>query len=310
VSELRIATRRSPLARWQADHVASLWGAAFPGTRVSLVEMTTAGDRFLEAPLQAVGGKGLFIKELEQALLEARADLAVHSLKDLTSAFPPGLCLAAVPAREDARDAWVSPRGVRLEAVPRGARVGTSSLRRGCLLRAARPDLEVVPLRGNVQTRLRKADELGLAGTVLAVAGLRRLGLEGRITEVLPPEVSLPAVGQGALALEARVADAETCTRAGALEDPPTRIAVDAERAFLARLEGGCTVPLGGHAVVEVDEVWLRGFVGAPDGSELVRGERRGPTTEAPELGRALAEDLLGRGADRLLAALATDRRA
>jgi len=310
VSELRIATRRSPLARWQADHVASLWGAAFPGTRVSLVEMTTAGDRFLEAPLQAVGGKGLFIKELEQALLEARADLAVHSLKDLTSAFPPGLCLAAVPAREDARDAWVSSRGVRLEAVPRGARVGTSSLRRGCLLRAARPDLEVVPLRGNVQTRLRKADELGLAGTVLAVAGLRRLGLEGRITEVLPPEVSLPAVGQGALALEARVADAETCTRAGALEDPPTRIAVDAERAFLARLEGGCTVPLGGHAVVEGDEVWLRGFVGAPDGSELVRGERRGPTTEAPELGRALAEDLLGRGADRLLAALATDRRA
>jgi len=310
VSELRIATRRSPLARWQADHVASLWGAAFPGTRVSLVEMTTAGDRFLEAPLQAMGGKGLFIKELEQALLEARADLAVHSLKDLTSAFPPGLCLAAVPAREDARDAWVSSRGVRLEAVPRGARVGTSSLRRGCLLRAARPDLEVVPLRGNVQTRLRKADELGLAGTVLAVAGLRRLGLEGRITEVLPPEVSLPAVGQGALALEARVADAETCTRAGALEDPPTRIAVDAERAFLARLEGGCTVPLGGHAVVEGDEVWLRGFVGAPDGSELVRGERRGPTTEAPELGRALAEDLLGRGADRLLAALATDRRA
>ncbi|HXX32200.1 MAG TPA: hydroxymethylbilane synthase [Myxococcaceae bacterium] len=310
MSELRIATRRSPLARWQADHVASLWGAAFPGTRVSLVEMTTAGDRFLEAPLQAVGGKGLFIKELEQALLEARADLAVHSLKDLTSAFPPGLCLAAVPAREDARDAWVSSRGVRLEAVPRGARVGTSSLRRGCLLRAARPDLEVVPLRGNVQTRLRKADELGLAGTVLAVAGLRRLGLEGRITEVLPPEVSLPAVGQGALALEARVADAETCTRAGALEDPPTRIAVDAERAFLARLEGGCTVPLGGHAVVEGDEVWLRGFVGAPDGSELVRGERRGPTTEAPELGRALAEDLLGRGADRLLAALATDRRA
>ena len=310
MSELRIATRRSPLARWQADHVASLWGAAFPGTRVSLVEMTTAGDRFLEAPLQAMGGKGLFIKELEQALLEARADLAVHSLKDLTSAFPPGLCLAAVPAREDARDAWVSSRGVRLEAVPRGARVGTSSLRRGCLLRAARPDLEVVPLRGNVQTRLRKADELGLAGTVLAVAGLRRLGLEGRITEVLPPEVSLPAVGQGALALEARVADAETCTRAGALEDPPTRIAVDAERAFLARLEGGCTVPLGGHAVVEGDEVWLRGFVGAPDGSELVRGERRGPTTEAPELGRALAEDLLGRGADRLLAALATDRRA
>ena len=310
MSELRIATRKSPLARWQADHVASLWSAAFPGTRVSLVEMTTAGDRFLEAPLQVMGGKGLFIKELEQALLERRADLAVHSLKDVTSAFPPGLCLAAVPVREDPRDAWVSPRGQRLADVPRGGRVGTASQRRSCLLRAARPDLEVVPLRGNVQTRLRKAAELDLAGTVLALAGLRRLGLEDRVTEVLPLEVSLPAVGQGALALEARSDDAETRSRALALEDGPTRIAVEAERAFLARLEGGCTVPLGGHAVLEGDRLWLRGFVGAPDGSQLVRGERRGPTTEAAELGRALAEDLLGRGADRLLAALAPGGRA
>jgi hydroxymethylbilane synthase len=304
LSSLRIATRKSPLARWQANHVAALWAKAFPDAEVSLVEMTTAGDRFLEAPLQALGGKGLFIKELEQALLEGRADLAVHSLKDVTSAFPPDLCLAAVPEREDPRDAWVSPRGLRLDDVPRGARVGTASLRRACLLRAARPDLEVVPLRGNVQTRLRKAEELGLAGTVLAVAGLKRLGLQSHITEVLSLEVSLPAVGQGALALEARIADEKTLRRAAVLEHPPTRSAVDAERAFLARLEGGCTTPLGGHAVLEGEVVWMRGFVGSPDGAQLVRGERRGPVASAAAVGDALAEDLLARGADRLLAAL------
>jgi hydroxymethylbilane synthase len=309
VSGLRIATRKSPLARWQARHVGSLLHSAFPSVEVSLVEMTTAGDRFLDAPLQAVGGKGLFIKELEQALLEDRADLAVHSLKDVTSAFPEGLCLAAVPLREDPRDAWVSPRGLPLEQVPRGASVGTSSLRRSCLLKAARPDLTVVPLRGNVQTRLRKAEELGLAGTVLAVAGLKRLGLEDRITEVLPLDLSLPAVGQGALALEARIADRVTRERAGALEHRPSRIAVDAERAFLARLEGGCTIPLGAHAVLDAGGVWLRGFVGTPDGTELVRGERRGPIGSASDLGRALAEDLLARGADRILAALGTDAR-
>jgi hydroxymethylbilane synthase len=304
VSRLRIATRKSPLARWQAHHVASLWRNRFPEAEVSLVEMTTAGDTFLEAPLQAVGGKGLFIKELEQALLEERADLAVHSLKDVTSAFPPGLGLVAVPEREDPRDAWVSPRGVKLLQLPKGARVGTSSLRRACLLKAARPDLEVVGLRGNVQTRLRKVEELQLAGTVLALAGLLRLGLDGHVTEVLPPDVSLPAVGQGALALEAREADADTWQRARSLEHPPTRIAINAERAFLARLEGGCSVPLGGHAVLEGEQLWLRGFVGAPDGTEVLRGERRGPAAQAAELGRALAEELLGRGADRLLAAL------
>jgi hydroxymethylbilane synthase len=301
VSRLRIATRRSPLARWQANHVAALWRKGFPDTEVSLVEMTTAGDRLSEAPLQAFGGKGLFIKELEQALLEDRADLAVHSLKDVTSAFPPGLCLAAVPEREDPRDAWVSPRGLRFLELPRGARVGTASLRRSCLLKAARPDLEVVPLRGNVETRLRKVAELGLAGTVLAVAGLRRLGLKHHITEVLSIELSLPAVGQGALALEVRSADVQVRERASTLEHRPSRLAVDAERAFLARLEGGCTIPLGGHAVLEGNQLWLRGFVGSPDGAEVLRGEKRGPVTEGAQLGRALAEELLGRGADRLL---------
>ncbi|MGO8970285.1 MAG: hydroxymethylbilane synthase [Myxococcaceae bacterium] len=304
MSRLRIATRKSPLARWQANHVAALWRSRFPDAEVSLVEMSTAGDNFLEAPLQAVGGKGLFIKELEQALLEDRADLAVHSLKDVTSAFPLGLALVAVPQREDPRDAWVSPRGLALLTLPQGAKVGTSSLRRSCLLKAARPDLEVVPLRGNVQTRLRKVEELGLAGTVLALAGLVRLGLERHVTEVLSPEFSLPAVGQGALALEARQADAETCARAASLEHGQSRTAVEAERAFLARLEGGCSVPLGGYAVLEGERLWLRGFVGTPDGTEVLRGERRGASSAPAEVGRSLAEELLGRGADRLLAAL------
>lgn len=301
MSRLRIATRKSPLARWQANHVAGLWRTRFADSEVSLVEMTTAGDRLVEGSLQASGGKGLFIKELEQALLENRADLAVHSLKDVTSSFPEGLLLAAVPQREDARDAWVSPKGVKLLALPARARVGTSSLRRACLLKSARPDLEVVPLRGNVQTRLTKTEELGLAGTVLAVAGLVRLGLEHRITEVLSVELSLPAVGQGALALEARATDASVLGRAHSLEHRASRLAVDAERAFLARLQGGCDVPLGGYAVLEGEELFLRGFVGSPDGKAMLRAERRGPAAAAAELGRAVAEELLGRGAGRLL---------
>jgi hydroxymethylbilane synthase len=306
VKRLRIATRKSPLALWQANHVAGLWRKGFPDTEVSLVEMSTAGDR-LEVPLQGSGGKGLFIKELEQALLEERADLAVHSLKDVTSAFPEGLCLAAVPEREDARDAWVSPSGQKLLALPEGAQVGSSSLRRACLLKAARPDLEVVPLRGNVATRLRKVKQLGLAGTVLAMAGLVRLGLEERVTEVLSVELSLPAVGQGALALEARTADALVLSRARTLEHHATRLSVDAERAFLARLEGGCTLPLGAYAVLDAGEVWLRGFVGSPDGKTLLRGERRGPSKDAARVGQSLAETLLGLGADRLLAVLRKD---
>ncbi|HEY1418656.1 MAG TPA: hydroxymethylbilane synthase, partial [Myxococcaceae bacterium] len=200
MAPLRIATRKSPLALWQARHVAALLAARSPGTEVTLVELSTEGDRMLDAPLSTIGGKGLFVKEIEAALLDGRADLAVHSLKDVTSTFPPGLVLAAVPEREDPRDAWVSPRGIAFAELPRGARVGTSSLRRACQLCSMRPDVEVVSLRGNVGTRLRKTEELGLAGSILALAGLRRLGLEGRVTELLPPEVMLPAVGQGALA--------------------------------------------------------------------------------------------------------------
>jgi len=307
MAPLRIATRKSPLALWQARHVAGLLKTRSPGTEVTLVELSTEGDRMLDAPLSTIGGKGLFVKEIEAALLDGRADLAVHSLKDVTSTFPPGLVLAAVPEREDPRDAWVSPRGIAFADIPRGGRVGTSSLRRACQLRSMRPDVEVVSLRGNVGTRLRKTEELGLAGSILALAGLRRLGLEGRVTELLPPEVMLPAVGQGALALECA---AESPHRAllASLEHRPTRIPIDAERAFLELLEGGCTVPLAAHAILEGDQLWVRGLVGAPDGSEVVRAERRGPAARASDLGKELAEELLRRGARALLAAHAATR--
>ncbi|MBI3184796.1 MAG: hydroxymethylbilane synthase [Myxococcales bacterium] len=297
---LRIATRKSPLALWQARHVASLIQAR-EEVLISLVELTTEGDRFLSAPLSQVGGKGLFVKEIEQSLLDGRADLAVHSLKDMTSEIPAGLTLACVPPREDPRDAFVSARGWTVDRIPKGERVGTSSLRRSCQLLARRPDLSVVALRGNVQSRLRKAEEQGLAGTVLALAGLRRLGLEAKVTEVLAPEVSLPAVGQGVLALECRAGDGELLALLDQLEDATTRIAVTAERAFLGRLEGGCTVPLAGHAVVDGPKVRLRGLIGKPDGTQVVRGEREGPCAEAERIGRELAGELLGRGGAEIL---------
>ena len=309
MAPLRIATRKSPLALWQARHVAGLLKAKSPGTEVTLVELSTEGDRMLDAPLSTIGGKGLFVKEIEAALLDGRADLAVHSLKDVTSTFPPGLVLAAVPEREDPRDAWVSPRGIAFADIPKGARVGTSSLRRACQLCARRPDVEVVSLRGNVGTRLRKTEELGLAGSILALAGLRRLGLEERVTELLPPEVMLPAVGQGALALEC-TAESPHRPLLESLEHRPTRIPIDAERAFLELLEGGCTVPLAAHAILEGEQLWVRGLVGAPDGSEVVRAERRGPASRARDLGKELAEELLRRGARALLAAHATIPRA
>jgi len=298
---IRIATRQSPLALWQARHVGSLLSQLHPGLEVSLVEMSTAGDRFLSAPLSTVGGKGLFVKEIEQALLDGRADLAVHSLKDMTSVLPAGLLLAAVPRREDPRDAFCSPAGLTLDVLPQGARVGTSSLRRSCILRSARPDLEIVSLRGNVQTRLARTRELGLAGAVLAFAGLKRLGLEAEITEVISTSRSLPAVGQGVLAIQCRTEDAEVRHLLAPLEDAATRVAVTAERAFMARLEGGCTVPLAGHATVEGSTVHLRGLVGRPDGSKVVEGERSGPVETALSLGESLAEELLSRGAAEIL---------
>lgn len=297
---IRIATRRSPLAKWQANHVADLLRKNEPGLDVRLHELVTRGDKILEVPLAQVGGKGLFVKEIEDALLAREAEIAVHSMKDLPAELAAGLVLAAVPVREDPRDALCSPRYKTLQALPHGARVGTSSLRRGAQLKALRPDLQLEVIRGNVETRLRKASE-GLDAVVLAYAGLRRLGLAQHATYVFPPEEMLPAVAQGALALEARADDASTLKRLAALEDPATRVRVEAERGFLTRIEGGCQVPIAGHATLEGAEVLVRALVASLDGKRVIRGERRGPHADARQLGVSLAEELLSKGADEIL---------
>jgi hydroxymethylbilane synthase len=297
---IRIATRRSPLAKWQANHVADLLRKAEPGLDVKLHELVTRGDKILEVPLAQVGGKGLFVKEIEDALLAKDAEIAVHSMKDLPAVLADGLVLAAVPVREDPRDALCSPKHKTLAALPKGAKVGTSSLRRGAQLMALRPDLQIEVIRGNVETRLRKASE-GLDAVVLAYAGLRRLGLGEHATYVFPPEEMLPAVAQGALALEARGDDAATLKRLSVLEDKATRIRIEAERGFLARIEGGCQVPIAGHATIEGDQVRMRALVASLDGTRVVRGERVGPHAQARALGVAVAEELLSRGADEIL---------
>jgi hydroxymethylbilane synthase len=297
---IRIATRRSPLAKWQANHVRDLLMAREPGLEVVLHELMTRGDKILEVPLAEVGGKGLFVKEIEDALLNREAEIAVHSMKDLPAELAPGLLLASVPVREDPRDALCSPKYGTLEKLPKGARVGTSSLRRSAQLKAIRPDLRLEMVRGNVETRLRKASE-ELDAVVLAYAGLRRLGLGDRATYVFSPEEMLPAVAQGALALECRTDDAATRARLAVLEDRETRWRIEAERGFLARIEGGCQVPIAGHAVVEGGQVLLRALVASLDGKRVIRGERRGPPETARAMGTALAEELIGKGAADIL---------
>jgi hydroxymethylbilane synthase len=300
VRPLRIGTRGSALALWQAEFVRD-WLARAPGVSAEIVKIRTAGDQFQQGSVAAIGTKGVFIKEIEDALLAASVDLAVHSLKDVPTEIPEGLGLAAIPERNDPRDCLVSRSGAGLAALPRGARVGTSSLRRQAQLRRARPDLDVRELRGNVDTRLRRVEEGTLDATVLAYAGLRRLKLDGRVTEILSQEVMLPAVGQGALAVETRVDDRETRECLAAFDHTGTRVAVTAERAVLARLEGGCQVPLGAWGRVEDGRLVLDACVCAVDGSEVVRDRASGPAAQPEELGRALGEKLLAAGADRLL---------
>lgn len=306
-SVLRIATRKSQLALWQAEYVASMLTRAHPGLAVELVKMTTQGDKILDTPLAKVGGKGLFVKELEQGLLAGDADIAVHSMKDVPVELPPGLHLPVICPREDPRDAFVSNTYSALEDLPQGARVGTSSLRRQCQLRALRPDLEIRDLRGNVNSRLQKLDDDHYDAIILAAAGLKRLGFEDRIREPLAPEVSLPAIGQGAVGIECRAEDARVNELLAPLHDQATATRVRAERAMNARLQGGCQVPIAGFAVVEHGVLLLRGLVGEPDGSHIVQGEIAGPPENAEELGRVLAEDLLSRGAGRILDALYAD---
>lgn len=301
MKSLRLGTRKSPLALWQAEHVRAQLLAHHPNLRVELVTITTEGDRILDRSLARVGGKGLFIKELEQSLLDDRIDLAVHSLKDMTATLPAGLALATVCEREDPRDAFVSNRYTDLPSLPTGARIGTASLRRQCQLRAAFPALDIVTLRGNVNTRLSKLDAGEFDAVILAVAGLRRLGFEGRIRARLDPELSLPAVGQGVVSIECRANDVATHSLLAPLEHSATRICVSAERAFNAALEGGCQVPIGGYAELRGKRLRLRGLVGDPDGSRVIRDDIEGLATQAEQLGAQLAEKLLARGARAIL---------
>ncbi len=298
---LRIATRRSPLAIWQAEHVAEALCRHHPGLQVQLVRMTTQGDRILDAPLAKIGGKGLFVKELEQGMLDDAADIAVHSMKDVPVELPPGLELPVVLRREDPRDAFVSTRYRNLQEIPAGGRLGTSSLRRQCQLAAQRPDLEILPLRGNVNTRLAKLDAGDYDAIILASAGLKRLGFVQRITDFLTPEVSLPAIGQGAIGIECRHADARVKALVEPLHDAATAACVAAERAMNQRLMGGCQVPVAGYAVLEQGRLGMRGLVGEPDGSRILRASGEGSEREPEALGMALAEQLLQRGAERIL---------
>ena len=298
---IRIATRKSALALWQAEYVKAELLRNHPNLTVELVPMSTQGDKILDTPLAKIGGKGLFVKELEQAMLDDRADIAVHSMKDVPVEFPDGLMLHTICPRENPQDAFVSNQFKSIDELPSGAVVGTSSLRRQCQLKALRPDLTVRDLRGNVNTRLAKLDNGEYAAIILAAAGLIRLGFEQRIAALMPVDTSLPANGQGAVGIECRSDDKEVQQLLSALEHRETRICVLAERAMNRKLQGGCQVPIGAYAVIENDTLWLRGLVGALDGSEIIRHQLRGPVAEAEQLGVALAEHLLSQGADRIL---------
>jgi hydroxymethylbilane synthase len=314
---LRIATRKSQLALWQAEHVAALLRSAHPELQIELVPLLTQGDRIQDRSLAAIGGKGLFIKELEVAIENLRADIAVHSMKDVPAELPHGLIIGAVLKRADPLDALVTTSGItRLEDLPRGAVVGTSSLRRQAQIRALRPDLHIEPMRGNVDTRLRKLDAAqesdssagtgGIAGTrmdaiVLACAGLIRLGLESRITARLDPKVCLPAVTQGVIGIECRQSDSRTVEILRPLEHAATRKVMDAERAFAARLGGSCQSPIAAYAELEGERISLRGLVAEPDGSRLLHDTLSGSAENPAALGRQLAERILAAGAGPLL---------
>ena len=300
-SRLKIATRKSPLALWQAEHVRAQLQKAHPGLEVELVTFTTRGDRILDTPLAKIGGKGLFVKELEHALLDGRADLAAHSIKDVPMVFPEGLFLATILEREQPCDAFVSNRFERIEDLPEGAIVGTCSLRRQCQLLHKRPDLQIRELRGNVNSRLEKLDRGDFDAIILACAGLIRLDMAGRIRQRLDANWILPAVGQGAVGLEARVGDREVLDLLAPLHHADSADRVSAERALNRRLEGGCQVPIASYATLEGDQLHLRGLVGEPDGSHIVSGDIHGPRGDAESLGERLADDLLARGAKEIL---------
>ncbi|HEX5792363.1 MAG TPA: hydroxymethylbilane synthase [Rheinheimera sp.] len=304
MNTIRIATRKSALALWQAEYVKAELLRHHPLLTVELVPMSTQGDKILDTPLAKIGGKGLFVKELEQAMLDGRADIAVHSMKDVPVEFPAGLMLHTICVRENPQDAFVSNQFKTLDELPPGAVVGTSSLRRQCQLKALRPDLTVRDLRGNVNTRLTRLDNGEYAAIILAAAGLIRLGFEQRIASLLPVELSLPANGQGAVGIECRSDDLAVQQLLAPLEHSATRSCVLAERAMNRKLQGGCQVPIGAFAVIENGQLWLRGLVGSLDGSEIIRHQLRGPVAQAEQLGSTLAEHLLQQGAARILQAV------
>ena len=305
-SQIIIATRESALALWQANFIQGQLAKLYPQTESKILGMTTRGDQILDISLSKIGGKGLFIKELEQALEERRADIAVHSMKDVPMDMPPGYALAAIAEREDPRDAFVSNQYADLDALPPGSVVGTSSLRRESQLRARFPHLQVQPLRGNVQTRLRKLDEGQFAAIILAAAGLKRLGLADRITALLSPEVSLPAVGQGALGIECRSDRTDLIKLMEPLHHLPTAQCVEAERAMSRALGGSCEVPLGGFAEINGGVLRLRGFVASQDGSRVISDELSGNPEMGAVMGAQLAQNLKARGAQEILTALAS----
>ena len=301
---LKIATRQSPLALWQANYVKDRMQQLYPEITIELVPMVTKGDVILDSPLAKIGGKGLFVKELENALLTKEADIAVHSMKDVPMQFPEGLGLAVICQREDPRDAFVSHSYRTFAELPQGAVVGTSSLRRQCQLKALRPDLDIRSLRGNVGTRLSKLDNGDYDAIILASAGLIRLGLADRIASFIDVEQSLPAAGQGAVGIECRTDDVQVQALLAPLADAETTYCVRAERAMNNHLQGGCQVPIGGYAVLQQGQLYLRALVGDIDGSRIIRAEGKSPVENAEALGVQIAEQLLAQGADKILQAI------
>jgi hydroxymethylbilane synthase len=300
-SELKIGTRGSQLALFQANWVKDELARAHPDLRIVLIKIKTTGDKIQDAPLAKIGGKGLFVKEIEEALLQKRIDLAVHSIKDVPTEFPKGLHLSAITKREDPRDVLISRDGKRLKDLPQNAKIGTSSLRRQAQLLHFRSDVDLVPLRGNLDTRLKKLKTTNLDAIILAFAGVKRLGFEERITEIIPPEISLPAIGQGALGIETRTDDHAVEDQIRLLSDRDSSIAITAERAFLQKLEGGCQVPIAAFARIDGTTLLVDGLVGTIDGKKLIRHHVEGPIEKAESLGVELAVILLGKGAKEIL---------
>jgi hydroxymethylbilane synthase len=301
---IKIATRQSPLALWQAEYVVARLKQAHPGIKTELVKMMTKGDKILDAPLAKIGGKGLFVKELEQGMLDGLADIAVHSMKDVPVTFPEGLHLAVILPREDPRDAFVSNHYKSLEDLPEDAKIGTSSLRRQCQIAERFPSAKILSLRGNVNTRLAKLDAGNYDAIILAAAGLKRLGFINRITQLLDSSVSLPAIGQGAVGIECRRVDIEINALLSPLADRESTIRVSAERAMNERLNGGCQVPIAGFSEIQGDQLYMRGLVGEPDGSTMYRAEKTGSIVDAEKIGQAIADELLASGAGNILSDL------